>query len=130
MKQSLLMEKYPVFEMELGKNETTLQGVDAIIAHFKAKIDANPLVAYIGTFDHLAHTRSLPGSEVAPNILAAKLIVFCFGVKLPNPHVMALRPRSIGVADLGDKFVVNFMEPPMPVATQAMEAWAKELRNA
>jgi hypothetical protein len=123
------MEKYPVFEMELGKNETTLRSVDEIIAHFKTRIDANPIVSYIGTFDHLAHTTSLPGGEVAPNILAAKLIVFCFGVKLPNPHVMAVRPRSIGVADLGDKFVVNFMEPPMPVATQAMEAWAKELRN-
>jgi len=31
---------------------------------------------------------------------------------------------------LGDKFVVNFMEPPMPVATTAMEAWVKELKNA
>ncbi len=129
MKQTVLLEKYPIFEMELPKTETDMQSVDAIIAHFKAKIDAHPIVAYIGTFDHYAHTKGLPDGEVAPNILDAKLIVFCFGTKLPNPHVMAVRPRSIGVADLGDRFVINFMEPPMPVATQAMEAWAQALRK-
>lgn len=129
MKQTVLMEKYPIFELELAKSETSFQSVDAIIAHLKEKVDAHPVAVYIGTFDHYAHTKGLPEGEVAANILDAKLIVFCFGTKLPNPHVMAVRPRSIGVADLGDKFVVNFMEPPMPVATQAMEAWAKGLRN-
>lgn len=130
MKQTVLMEKYPVFELELPKSETTFQSVDAIIAHLKEKIDAHPVAAYIGTFDHYTHTKGLPEGQVAENIQDAKLIVFCFGTALPNPHVMAVRPRSIGVADLGDKFVINFMEPPMPVATQAMEAWVKGLRNA
>jgi hypothetical protein len=129
MKQTVLMERYPIFEMELLKSETSMQSVDEIIAHFKAKIDAHPIVAYIGTFDHFAHTKALPDSVIAPNIFDAKLIVFCFGTALPNPHVMAVRPRSIGVADLGDKFVINFMEPPMPVATSAMEGWVKELRS-
>jgi len=130
MKQSILMERYPVFEMELPKSETTMQSVDEIIAFFHAKIAAHPIAAYIGTFDHFAHTKALPEGKIAPEIVDAKLIVFCFGTALPNPHVMAVRPRSIGVADLGDKFVVNFMEPPMPVATTAMEAWVKELKNA
>ena len=130
MKQTVLMEKYPVFELELPKSETTFQSVDAIIAHLKEKIDAHPVAAFIGIFDHYAHTKGLPEGQVAENIKDAKLIVFCFGTALPNPHVMAVRPRSIGVADLGDKFVINFMEPPMPIATQAMEAWVKGLRNA
>ncbi|MDM7321923.1 MAG: hypothetical protein P3W87_001260 [Gammaproteobacteria bacterium] len=130
MKQTVLMEKYPVFELELLKSETTFQSVDAIIAHLKEKIDAHPVAAFIGIFDHYAHTKGLPEGQVAENIKDAKLIVFCFGTALPNPHVMAVRPRSIGVADLGDKFVINFMEPPMPVATQAMEAWVKGLRTA
>ncbi|MEW6765364.1 MAG: DUF6858 family protein [Pseudomonadota bacterium] len=130
MKQTVLMEKYPIFELELGKSETSFKSVDEIIAHLKAKIDAHPVAAFIGVFDHYGHTKGLPEGQVAPNILDAKLIVFCFGTALPNPHVMAVRPRSIGVADLGDKFVINFLEPPMPVATQAMEAWVKGLRNA
>lgn len=130
MKQSLLMGKYPIFEMELAKSDTRFQSVDAIIAHLKEKIDAHPVATYIATFDHLQHTRSLPEGKAAPEILDAKLIVCCFGAALPNPQVMAVRPRSIGVTDLGERFVVNFLEPPMPTAVQAMEAWVKELRNA
>lgn len=129
MKQSILLEKYPIFELDLPKSETSFKDVDAIIAYLKAKIDAHPVAAFIGIFDHYAHTKALPEGQVAENIKDAKLIVFCFGTALPNPHVMAVRPRSIGVADLGDKFVINFLEPPMPVATQAMEAWVKGLRD-
>ncbi len=130
MKQTVLMEKYPVFELDLPKAETRFTNVDEIIAHLKEKVDAHPVATYIATFDHYSHTKGLPDGQVADTIQDAKLIVFCFGVSLPNPHVLAVRPRSIAVADLGDKFVINFLEPPMPVATQAMEAWVKGLRNA
>ena len=41
-----------------------------------------------------------------------------------NPKV-----RFIGVADMGSKFVVTFMEAPMKPANDAMEAWAKGLRD-
>ncbi|MGD9888290.1 MAG: DUF6858 family protein [Halothiobacillaceae bacterium] len=129
MKQSILMERYPIFDLELPKGETTMKSVDDIIAYLHAKIEAHPIAAYIGIFDHFAHTKALPEGKIAPEIVDAKLIVFCFGTAIPNPHVMAVRPRSIAVADLGEKFVLSFMEPPMPVATTAMEAWVKELKN-
>ncbi|SIS52792.1 DUF6858 family protein [Phaeovulum vinaykumarii] len=128
MKQSLLMEKYPVFELELPKSETSLGDVDAVIAALKARIDAHPKVAFIATFDHHAHTTAI-GGEIAPTIAAAKNIVFCFGIKLPNPHVLAVRPRSIGVADMGDHFHISFLEPPMELATTEMEAWCKALAD-
>lgn len=130
MKQTILMERYPVFEMELGKSETRFNNVDEITAHLKSKIAADPVAAFIGIFDHYAHTKALPEGQIGPDIRDAKLIVFCIGTALPNPHVMAVRPRSIGVADLGDKFVINFLEPPTPHATRLMEAWVKELRDA
>ncbi len=129
MKQSIFMERYPVFEMELAKSETTFNTVDAIINELKAKVDAHPVAQFIGLFDHYAHTKALPEGKIAPEIVDAKLIVFCFGTALPNPQVLAVRPRSIGVADMGDRFVISFMEPPMPVATTAMEAWVKSLQN-
>jgi hypothetical protein len=28
-------------------------------------------------------------------------IIFCFGFAIPNPQVLAVRPRSVGIADLG-----------------------------
>lgn len=129
MKQQILMEKYPIFELDLPKTETSYQTVDAILQYFKHKIDAHPVATYIATFDHLSHTKTLVDGSINDTIIDAKLIVFCFGLHLPNPHVLAVRPRSIGVADMGDKFVINFLEPPMPVATEAMEAWAKALKN-
>lgn len=45
MKQMMLMEKYPVFVLELAKNETTCQSVDDIAARLKAAIAADSRVA-------------------------------------------------------------------------------------
>ncbi|WP_457648449.1 DUF6858 family protein [Profundibacter sp.] len=128
MKQSLLMEKYPTFDLQIGKDETSLTSVDEILTALKVNIDAHPKVAYIGIFDHLSHTKSIDG-DIAPEIKDAKNILFCFGVKLPNPRVLAVRPRSIGVTDMGDHFHISFMEPPMPMATDAMEEWCKALAD-
>jgi len=57
-------------------------------------------------------------------------VIFCFGFMLPGPQVLAVRPRAIGVADMGDRFVLSFMEAPMQPANEAMEAWVKGLRKA
>ena len=128
MKQMMLQEKYPVYTLEVGKEETTFASVDEILSFFREQIEAHPKVAYIGTFDHYAHTQAI-GGEIADEVKDAKNIVFFFGVKLPGPAVLAVRPRSIGVADMGSKFVITFMEAPMPMANEAMEKWAKAVAN-
>lgn len=127
MKQTLLLEKYPLLVSEIAKNETACQTLDDMVAYFKAKIAENPKVQFIGVFDHYAHTLAI-GGEIAPDIRGALNVIFCFGFALPNPQVLAVRPRAIGVADLGDKFVVSFMEAPMKPANEAMETWVKGLR--
>ena len=129
MKQTLLQEKYPIFVAEIDKTETTYQTVDSLVDYYKAKIAENPKVHFIGVFDHYAHTRKI-GGEIVAAITAAVDIVFCFGYAIPNPQMLAVRPRSIGIADMGDKFVISFMEAPMQPANQAMEAWTLGLRNA
>ncbi|ABI55588.1 DUF6858 family protein [Alkalilimnicola ehrlichii MLHE-1] len=129
MKQSLFQEKYPIFTLEVEKAETTYQSVDDILVYLKEQIEAHPKCRFIAEFDHFSHTRALPDAEIAPEIKDAKNIVFCFGIKLPNPQVMAVRPRSMGVTELDDRFVIAFMEAPMPVANDAMERWAKGVRN-
>ena len=129
MKQSLFNDKYPVFVAEIGKNETSFQSVPALVDYYKAKIAENPKVHFIAVFDHLAHTTKI-GGEIMPGLVAAVDIVFCFGFAIPNPQVLAVRPRSIGIADLGEKFVISFMEAPMQPANEAMEKWTLALRNA
>lgn len=127
MKQSLLQEKYPVYSLELGKNETSLKNVDAIIDYLKQKVEEHPAARFIAVFDHYGHTKSLENGEIDPGIIDAKNLVFCFGMKLPDPHVLAVRPRSIGVTEIKTGYVINFLEAPMPVANEAMEKWVKSI---
>lgn len=129
MKQTLLQEKYPVYSLELERGETSYQSVNEIVGYFRERIEAHRVACFIAEFDHYAHTRSLPEGQIGEDILAAKTLVFCFGITLPDPHMLAVRPRSIGVAQTTKGFLVTFMEAPMPVANAAMEDWAKGLRN-
>ena len=128
MRQYTLQEKYPVYHMELAFTETTKKSVDDIVEYYKQKIEKNDKVTFISIFDHYAHTRNI-GGEIGPDIKAAKNIIFCFGVKLPNAGVLAVRPRSIGIAELEDRFEISFLEAPMPVANAAMEEWTRALRD-
>ncbi|MCE1239415.1 MAG: hypothetical protein LWW83_05775 [Azonexaceae bacterium] len=128
MKQTLLQEKYPIFVTELRKDETTRSSMAALIAYYQERIAENPRVQFIGVFDHHAHTTRI-GGDIAPGILAAVDIIFCFGFAIPTPQMLAVRPRSIGIAEYAEKFVVSFMEAPMQPANQAMESWTLALRD-
>ena len=121
--------KYPIFSLEIGKDEIAYQSVEALVEYYKGKIAENPKVVFIGVFDHYAHTMAI-GGTVAEGIVAAVDVIFCFGFALPSAQMLAVRPRSIGIADLGDRFVISFMEAPMAAANQAMEAWTLALRSA
>lgn len=117
----------PMFVAELAKAELAVDTMDQIVSHFRSAIDAHPCARFIGLFDHHAHTRGLPDGEVAPDIIDARNIVFCFGMSLPGPEALAMRPRSIGISELADRFVITFLEPPMPLINTAMEAWTRSL---
>lgn len=129
MKQSLLLEKYPIYCLELEREETSHQSVDAICAYFRGRIEGHRCAVFIAEFDHYAHTRSLPEGQIGPGIRAAKNLIFCFGITLPDPQALALRPSSIGVAETDNGFFVTFMEAPMPVANALIEDWAEALRD-
>lgn len=127
MKQLHFQQKYPISVAEIAKTETTFTTVGDM-AYFKEKIEGTEKVVYLGTFDHYAHTSSF-GGEIASNIKAAVNVIFCFGHAIPNPPVLAVRPRAMGIADLGDHFVVSYMDAPMKPANDAMQVWTLALRN-
>ena len=129
MKQTMLEAAYPVFVLELNRNETDFGSVDAIVDYFKQQIEASEMGRFIAVFDHYRHTRNLRFGQIDGDILAAKNILFCFGLSLPEPSALALRPRSLGVAETSTGFVISFMEAPMPVVNQAMEDWVMGLAN-
>jgi len=127
MKHSTILEKYPVNELIIQKSDIDYMTVYQILDALKAKIDAHPIATYIATFDHYTHTKGLADGEINEAILDAKNIIFCFGKQLPNASMMALRPRSIGVLEYKDTFVVSFMDAPNPQAHEAMTAWVKSI---
>lgn len=127
MKKTIFMDKYPVYTLELLKSEVAQKNVSEIIEYFKAKIEAHPIAKFIAIFDHYSHTKSLDG-EINPEILDAQNIIFCFGPAIPNTKILAARPRSIGVCELEDKFVIEFLEAPKEQLHDLMENWAKSLK--
>jgi hypothetical protein len=129
MNQTLFHEKYPIYILELDKNETSCRSVDDIIAYYWQKIDAHPVAACVGVFDHYGHTAALPDGSISEEIRAAKNIVFCFGKEIMNPKVLAIRPKSIGVAELDKSFIISFLEAPTPSANEAMESWTLALKD-
>lgn len=126
MQQQFFQEKFPIYKLQFSKAESKFATVDEIITQLKSEVEANAHATLIAVFDHYQHTQSIEG-EIRADIKDAKNIIFCFGMKIPNPEVLAVRPRSIAVADMGDSFMVTFMEPPMQVATDFMEDWCKAL---
>jgi len=126
MTQSTFMDKYPLNTLEIQKSETNVTTVDEIIAHFKAKIEAHPIAAYIAVFNHYEHTEALKG-QINPDIKDAKNIVFCFGAAIPTTKILAVRPRSIGIAEMENSFMIEFMDAPKENLNEVMQSWSKEL---
>lgn len=122
------MDKYPVYSLELSKNKISQTKVSDIAEYFKEKIQLHPIAKFIAIFDHYTHTKELNG-DINPNIIDAQNVVFCFGPAIPNTKILAVRPRSIGIAELEDKFVIEFIEAPKEEIHQLMESWAKGLEN-
>lgn len=126
MEQKMALGKYPIFTKEISKSDIKYSDVADIINYFKSKIDENPMVAFIGIFDHYTHTKNIGGS-IPAEMKDIHNIIFCFGPQVPNTDIVAVRPRSIGVIELESSFVINFMEAPGAMPNQAMMQWVAGL---
>lgn len=129
MTKTILMEKYPIFSLEILKSETTYKSVDEIIVYLKDLIDTHPVAKYIAVFNHYQHTASLADGEINPDIKDAKNLIFCFGKQLPNTKMLAVRPRSIGVSEGEKSFTVDFLEVPNEQLHILVENWVKMIAN-
>jgi hypothetical protein len=128
MKKSVFLETYPLCSLEISKSEIAVKSVDAIVAFFKEKIQNHKSATFIAIFDHFNHTKKL-GGEIDPEIIDAKNVVFCFGPMIKNTKVLAIRPKSIGICELTDKFVIDFIEAPNPASQEFLESWISELKG-
>ena len=129
LQKKIFKDKYHISEIEFKKEELIFKSVDEIINELKLKIDAHPIIAFIAIFDHYTHTLSLKMGKIDPKIKNAKNIIFCFGKEIPSPEVLAVRPRSIGVCELEDSYVINYLEAPNEAANDTMEKFILDLKK-
>ncbi len=129
LNQFMLQDTYPVRSLDLPKGSTN-HTTDALVEYLHRCIEAEPRAGYIATFDHYSHTRQQPEHEIADEIHDARLVIFCFGLRLPAPEAPAARPRSISVVETDDRFVISFMEAPMPLGNNLMTEWVEGLAEA
>lgn len=130
MTKTILMDKYPVFSLNIEKTETTFTNVKEILDYLESKIEAHPIAKLIATFNNYEHTEEVSGKDaINEDIKDAQIIIFCFGKQLPNTKILAARPRSFGVAELADSFVIDFLEAPNEQLHTTMEEWAKSIAN-
>jgi len=126
MKKTVFMDKYPVYTLELLKSEMKVDSIDLVVSHFMKKIDEHPVAKFIALFDHYTHTKELNGPMVE-GLKDAQNVIFCFGSAIPDTKILAARPRSIGICEFDDKYVVEFIEAPKNELNELMESWAKSL---
>ena len=129
MQHKIFKDKYSIYEIEFKKSELKFTNIDDIINALKDKIDSHPVSTFIASFDQYAQTSALKMGEINEKIKAAKNIIFCFGKELPTPEVLAVRPRSIGVCELENSFIINYMEAPNSSANDTMENFVKSLKK-
>jgi hypothetical protein len=122
------MDKYPVYTLELDKSEVSQSNIEEIIEYFKKKIENHKIARFIAVFDHYEHTKEI-GGEINPEIKDAKNVIFCFGPKIPNTKTLAVRPRSIGICELENSFIIEFIEAPNEQLHNVMEDWAKSMKT-
>lgn len=133
IKKGQLMEQYQqtgdfsIYSLDFDKKETSFGSAQEIVNRLKILIDDNKVSRFIGEFDHYSHTKGLDGGVMDEDIIDARNILFCFGKTLSKASLLAVRPRSIGVAEKVNGFTVSFVKMPMALADETIEKWIKSL---
>ncbi len=125
MKKTLTHETYPLYTLQTNKNECPHSGITGITQQLRHLIEQHERASFINIFDHLQQLRDIPPEQICEDIVSAYSILFYFGLTLPTPQVTATNPRSIGVVELTNQFIITFLETPMPLANTTMEKWAQ-----
>jgi len=119
--------RYPVWVEEIAKADTPWHDVDEIAVVLQSSIQRHAGSAFIGVFDH--YGLNIRMGETLPFAMQdAKAILFCPGARLLNPMHLALCPCAIGVADMGNRFVISFLDTPVVSSTETLALWINNLR--
>ena len=123
----------PVWIEEIAKADTPWRDVDEIAAVLGKHLLRHGGAAFIGVFDLYGLNLRL-GEALPAAMQDAKAFLFCPGANLLNPALIARCPCVIGVADMGNRFVISFLDASL-VATSffspagPLTQWVDNLRS-
>jgi hypothetical protein len=126
MKKTIFKDIYPVITFELSKSNINITSIDDFFDYLKIKVKMDIEATYIAIFDHYSHTSKIEG-KFMEGLIDAKNFIFCFGTAIPSTKAIALRPKSIGICEFKDKFVIEYIEPPREAAAIKIKNWLEEL---
>ena len=129
MKKMILKDLYPIMKTEFKKSELKdWVKLDDIINAFVEKITQKAKL--INIFDHYTWSKETnPEADIYDWIIWAKNIVFCGWVDISVPEMLAIKPRSISIAEFEDKFFITMLQVPKPEKVKKFEKmilWIKE----
>jgi hypothetical protein len=120
---------YSVWVEEIAKVDTPCRDVDEITVALQACICHLGATALIGVFDHYGFNLRA-GAPLPMCMQDAKTILFCRGSLLLDPMLLALCPSAIGVADMGNRFVISFLDAPAVFPAETVGQWVEDLHMA
>ena len=120
---------YPFWVEEIAKADTCCCDVDEIAAVLQRCICRHGEAVFIAVFDHYGLNLRL-GESLPFAMQDAKAILFCPNTNLLTPARLALCPCTIGVADMGNRFVISFPDMTSVFHMETLFEWVEALRAA
>jgi tellurite resistance protein TehA-like permease len=124
---TLFNGKFPVYSVDIAKDHF-YRNLSDLTSNLKEKISMHPVACHIADFDHFNHTQRA-GGEMVPGLKNATNLIFCFGPKIEDAKMMAVRPRSFGIAEFDNHFTISFLEAPSENANKTMLEWVHSLMH-
>lgn len=119
--------RYPVWFEEIAKADTCWRDVDEIAALLQGCIHRQPGFVFIGLIDHYALNIRL-GEALPVPLQDAKVVLFFPDTRQLTPALLAYYPTAIGVADMGNRFVISFLNISTVSPTESLIEWVESIR--
>lgn len=122
MKPNAPCDSCPEFVAEIDKCETTCT-VNDVVAYLRERMPGDQKLSFVTVCS--PSDMSPPAGRAQTGVEQAPL--FCFGLTFADARLPVGQRRAVGVADLGDRFLVGLAETASMPADRAMGSWLKRL---
>lgn len=120
--------KNTIRKFVIGRHETSCRTIDDIIAVLTWLLESDLSLALLSVFDNHAHAIRC-GTTITADIQSAKCFVWCSSPGLLDTSAIPLQIHAIGIADLGNRFAINYEESPYPAVNQMIQSWISILSD-